>query len=75
MTEIFDSQLKVTYWVPENKLQKTDPCLETILLKLLKALEKLENWACFTVRNNITYKGKGIRLALSPLLAILNVRR
>lgn len=44
-------------------------------MKLLKALEKLEKWAYFTVRNNIAYKGKGIRLALSLLLAVLNVRR
>lgn len=51
VTEIFDTELKTTYWVPENKLLQTDPCLEIILLKLLKALEKLENCACFTVRN------------------------
>lgn len=51
MTEIFDTELKITYWVPENKLLQTDPCLEIILVKLLKALEKLENCACFTVRN------------------------
>lgn len=48
VTEIFDTELKTTYWVPENKLLQTDPCLEMILLK---ALEKLENCACFTVRN------------------------
>ena len=51
MTEIFDTELKITYWVPENKLLQTDPCLEIILLKPLNALEKVENCACFTVRN------------------------
>lgn len=75
-TEIFDIQFKITCCVLRKKFLETDPCLEIILVKFLNALEKQKILPISQLEiSNIAYKGKRIRLALSPLLDILNIRR